>query len=398
MQFFTRIFTLAVAAAPLLSQAAPLTPRQSGGKYIVQLKPSIDIASIAVHHNNVREIHARNLAGRQDGGAPEGIDRKFDFGEFKGYSGSFDAATVEELKSLPEVLLVEEDYIMTTSTLITQSNSTWGLGSISSRTEGATSYIYDSTAGQGTYSYVIDSGIRITHSDFGDRATWGFNAVNDLDTDNLGHGTHVAGTIGGTTYGVAKRTNLIAVKVLEGNEGSTSDVISGLEWTINDIVTKNRQDSAVINISLGGPGAEVWDAAITSAWNAGVLIVVAAGNDGQLASTKSPGRSPEALTVGNIQQNGARNPFSNFGDAVDIWAAGTDVVSAYYSSDSATATLTGTSMASPHVAGLVSYVRGLEGLSSASAVKARLVELATLNRVTDTQGAANLLAYNGNGR
>lgn len=130
----------------------------------------------------------------------------------------------------------------------------------------------------------------------------------------------------------------------------------------------------------------------------GVLSVVAAGNEGQLASNVSPARSPEALTVGNLQSNDARNSGSNYGPAVDIWAAGTGIVSAYYSSNTATATLTGTSMAAPHVAGLVSYLRGLEGLSSAANIKARVLALATPGRVQDGQGAANLVAYNGNGR
>lgn len=297
-----------------------------------------------------------------------------------------------------QVLDVEQDFIMSIDALTTQSSSTWGLGSISARARGATSYIYDSTAGAGTYSYIVDTGIRTTHADFGGRATFGYNAVNTDNADNLGHGTHVAGTVGGTTYGVAKKTNLIGVKVFEGTTGSASVVISGFEWAVRDIVNKGRTNSAVINMSLGGPGSTTWDAAITAAWNSGVLSVVAAGNENVLASTRSPARSAEVLAVGNIQTNDVRAPTSNFGPAVDIWAAGTDVVSAWFESDSSIATLTGTSMASPHVAGLVSYLRGLEGSSTAAAVKARVLALATPGRVSGGQNAANLLAYNGNGR
>ncbi|KAH7397217.1 oryzin precursor [Pyrenochaeta sp. MPI-SDFR-AT-0127] len=410
MQFFTRVFALAATVAPFLTQAAPVSARAADdlipGKYIVQLKPDTDIASIASHHNKVREIHARNLARRND--ESTGVEREYSFGDFKGYAGSFDEATVEELKALPEVLVVEQDYYMhlsqndedtTTNALTTQSGSTWGLGSISSRTRGATSYIYDSSAGEGTYSYVVDTGIRITHTDFEGRAVWGFNAVSGTtNTDNQGHGTHVAGTIGGRTYGVAKKTNLIAVKVFEGNQGTASEVIAGFEWAVRDIVSKGRQNTAVINMSLGGAGSATWDAAITASWNQGVLSVVAAGNESQLASNRSPARSPEVLCVGNVNTDDARWTTSNFGPAVDIWAAGTGVVSTYRTSDTATATLTGTSMASPHVAGLVSYLRALEGDLSAAAVKARVLALATPNRVTDGRNAANLLAYNGNGR
>lgn len=290
---------------------------------------------------------------------------------------------------------------MTANALVTQNNAPWGLGSISSRTRGASSYIYDNNGGRGTFSYVVDTGIRTTHEDFGGRAEFGFNAVGGNDNDNQGHGTHVAGTIGGTTYGVAKQTTLIAVKVFEGIQGSASDVIAGFDWAVNDIVEKGRENSAVINMSLGGPGSPVWDRAITAAWNRGVLAVVASGNENQLASNRSPARSPEVICVGNVQSNDARrggSTGSNYGPAVDIFAAGTGILSTYYTSDSATATLTGTSMASPHVAGLVSYLRGLEGLSSAADIKARVLELATPNRVTDAQGSANLLAYNGNGR
>ncbi|KAH7066654.1 subtilisin-like protease-like protein [Paraphoma chrysanthemicola] len=402
MQFFTRFLAAAATAAPFLAQAAPVAPRAEDdfvpGKYIIQLKPDADIASIAAHHNTVREIHARNLARRNDGDESAGIEQEYDFGDFKGYAGSFDDATIDELKALPEVLFVEPDYIMYTTALTTQSSAPWGLGSISSRTRGASSYIYDTTAGAGTFSYVVDTGIRTTHTDFGGRATWGFNAVNTDNNDNNGHGTHVAGTIGGTTYGVAKRTNLIAVKVFEGRTGTTSQVIAGFQWAVRDIVSKSRTNSAVINMSLGGPGSATWDSAITAAWSQGVLSVVAAGNENVLASTRSPARSPEALTVGNLQSDDRRNPGSNYGPTVDIWAAGTGITSSWYTSNTATASLTGTSMASPHVAGLVSYLRGLEGLSSASAIRSRVLALATPGRVVDGLGAANLVAYNGNGR
>lgn len=211
---------------------------------------------------------------------------------------------------------------------------------------------------------------------------------------------HVAGTIGSKTYGVAKKTTLVAVKIFEGNQGSASTVITGFQWAVKDIVDKGRTNTAVINMSLGGQGSTTWDAAVTAAWSQGVLAVVAAGNENTLASTRSPARSPEALCVGNVQSNDVRyqgTTGSNYGPAVDIWAAGTGIVSTYRTSDSATASLTGTSMASPHVAGLVSYLRGLEGPSSAEAIKARVLALATPGRVTDGQGAANLMAYNGAG-
>jgi subtilisin family serine protease len=154
-------------------------------------------------------------------------------------------------------------------------------------------------------------------------------------------------------------------------------------------------------MSLGGAGSTTWDAAITAAWNQGVLAVVAAGNENQPASTRSPARSPEAICVGNVQSNLQRyggTSGSNYGPAVDIFAAGTQVPSAWRTSDTATQTLSGTSMAAPHIAGLVSYIRGLEGPMSAEDVKARVYELAVTGKVKDLKESADRLAYNGNGR
>jgi oryzin len=188
------------------------------------------------------------------------------------------------------------------------------------------------------------------------------------------------------------------VKVFEGNRGSTSTVINGFTWAANDIVEKNRTNTAVINMSLGGSGSATWDAAVTAAWEQGVLAVVASGNEGRDASLVSPARSPEAITVGNLQRDDFRRQGaqgSNYGPVVDIFAAGTNIVSSYYGSDTDTASLTGTSMASPHVAGLVSYLRGLEGGLSAADVKAKVLALATPGRVKDAKGSADLVAFNG---
>jgi oryzin len=426
MQFFTRIAALAAVAAPFLVNAAPVTAPPSDvipGKYIVQLKPDADVATIAAHHNKVRSIFERNLARRGNdnaSGAP--VEREYGFGDFKAYSGSFDEATIEELKAMDEVshstptgsshhnsnfihkvMAVEQDYMMKVSALTTQASAPWGLASISSRTAGATSYIYDSSAGTGTFSYVVDTGVRLTHVDFEGRAIFGFNGVSGSTSqaDNNGHGTHVAGTVGGAKYGVAKKTTIVAVKVFEGAEGSASDVFSGFDWAVNDIVTKGRQNTAVINMSLGGSASKTWDAAITAAWKKGVLVVVAAGNENTDASTSSPARSPEVICVGNVEQDNKRHGGgggSNYGAALDIFAAGTQITSASYQSDTGSRILTGTSMASPHVAGLVSYIRGLEGASTAEDAKARVLALGTPGVVTDLQGSVNLLAYNGNNR
>ncbi|CAI6331905.1 unnamed protein product [Periconia digitata] len=402
MQSFVRVLALAAAALPFLGQAAPVDPVSTQtipGKWIVQLKPEADVATVASHMINVREIHRRNLARSEIHTLSAGIEREFGFGMFKGYAGAFDDATVDELRNMPEVMTVEEDYEMTLyGEFVTQTDSTWGLASISSRTGNATSYVYDSSAGTGTFNYVVDTGVRLTHNEFNGRAVWGYNSVNNISVDNNGHGTHVAGTMAGITYGVAKNSTVVAVKVFEGSSGTASQVIDGFNWAVNDIVTKNRTSTAVINMSLGGRASATWDAAMTAAWNQGVLAVVAAGNQNSDASESSPARSPEALTVGGVQQSDFLNDGpqgSNYGPVVDIFAAGTGVLSAGYTSDSASQSASGTSMACPHVGGLVSYLRGLEGPSSAEAIKARVLELATPGRVKDPKGSANLLAFNG---
>lgn len=401
MQFFTRLLSLAAAAGPFFAEAAPLSSRSTENaitdKYIVQLMPGVDVASITAHHEKVRSIKARHL-GRRDGSDDGASIKEFDLGDFKGYSGSFDSATIAELEALPEVLLVEKDFEMHTA-LSQQQNAPWGLASLSSRTRGATDYFYDSTAGQGTYSYVIDSGIRTTHVEFEGRASWGYNAVDTVNTDELGHGTSVAGIIGSKTYGVSKKTNLIAVKVVKGDGViNFSYFLDGLNWSLRDIVAKNRRPTAVINISLGGPASSALDNAITSVSNQGVLVVVAAGNSNAPADNYSPARAPAALCVGSVDPNDARSSWSNYGSAVDIWAPGSGIVTTSHTSDVATVTQSGTSMAAPYVAGLVSYLRALEGTSIGPAARARVLALATSGRLTDTLGGPNLLAYNGSGR
>lgn len=208
---FVALFgTLAAAlAAPVVqSSSSDIIP----GKFVVQLKPGIAPADVQAHHMALRSLHSRSTKRDES----VGIEKTFQFADFNAYGGSFDEATIDEISKLPEVLSVEPDQVVHLAELTTQSNAQWGLGSISHRTPNQTEYIYDSSAGEGTYAYVCDTGIRITHTEFDDgRATFGYNAVTEgVDTDIDGHGTHVAGTVAGKTYGVAKKANVIAVKVV----------------------------------------------------------------------------------------------------------------------------------------------------------------------------------------
>ncbi|KAH7247200.1 proteinase B [Fusarium solani] len=378
-------------------------------KYIITLKPEASDSKISAHLDWVGDVHRRSLSKRDTAG----VEETYNISNWNAYAGEFDDATIEEIKNSPEVAFVEPDYEaylwveesseLSDRALTTQTGATWGLGTISHRTSGSTSYIYDTSAGSGSYAYVVDSGVQVGHSQFGSRASLGFNAFSGAHTDTLGHGTHVAGTIAGSTYGVAKQANIISVKVFQGNQGSTSTILSGFNWAVNDITSKSRQGRSVINLSLGGESSQTWISAINAAYNSGVLSVVAAGNGDRNGnplpvSSQSPANAANALTVGAIDSSWRPASFTNYGPGVDIHAPGVAIQSAWIGSNTATRTIDGTSMAAPHVAGLALYLQVLEGLSTPAAVTNRIKALGTSGRITGTlNGSPNLVAYNGNG-
>ncbi|MFL6331794.1 MAG: S8 family peptidase [Pyrinomonadaceae bacterium] len=290
----------------------------------------------------------------------------------------------------PRVQFVEEDQVYTADT--TQSGATWGLDRIDQRNRPLSgTYTYNWT-GSGVRAYVIDTGIRTTHTQFGGRAAVSADFVGDgrNGQDCNGHGTHVAGTIGGSTYGVAKSVSLRAVRVLNcQGSGSTSGVISGVNW-----VASNRVLPAVANMSLGGGASSALDTAVNNAINAGVVFAVAAGNENQNACNVSPARTAAAITVGSTTSTDARSSFSNFGTCVDIFAPGSSITSAWATSDTATNTISGTSMATPHIAGASAlYLQGHTTASPAT-VRNALVNNATTNVLTGVgTGSPNRLLY-----
>ncbi|KAL6912568.1 hypothetical protein FSST1_010328 [Fusarium sambucinum] len=393
--------------------AAPTAPSKRSdeipGKYIVTLKTSASAAKVESHIQWVGDVHRRSLSKRETAG----IERKFNIKNWNAYAGQFDEETIKEIEASPEVAFVEPDKIvklnyeqpneLSDRALTTQSGAPWGLGTISHRTSGSTSYIYDTSAGEGSYAYVVDSGVLISHSQFGGRAVAGYSIFSGANTDTLGHGTHVAGTIAGSTYGVAKKANIISVKVFQGAEGTDSGVLAGFNWAVNDITSKGRAGKAVINMSLGGEASQAWTSAINAAYNSGVLSVVAAGNgddDGNPlpVSSQSPANAANAITVAAITSAWRPTSFTNYGAGVDIFAPGQGVLSAWIGSNSATNSISGTSMACPHVAGLALYLKVLEGLTTPASVASRIKALGTSGKITGTlSGSPNLIAYNGNG-
>ncbi|MEU9792225.1 S8 family serine peptidase [Streptomyces sparsogenes] len=265
----------------------------------------------------------------------------------------------------------------------TQDNPpSWGLDRIDQAdTAGDKKYTYPDSAGEGVTAYVIDTGVRISHKDFGGRATSGFDAVdNDNDADDgNGHGTHVAGTIAGTEHGVAKKAKIVAVRVLDNQgSGTTEQVVAGIDW-----VTENHQGPSVANMSLGGTVDEALDAAVQKAIDSGVTFGVAAGNESADANQGSPARVKDAITVASSTDADEQSDFSNYGDVVDIYAPGSDITSDWNTGDDATNTISGTSMATPHVVGAAAvYLGGHQDATPADVAKA-LTEGATADKISN---------------
>ncbi|MFC9529587.1 S8 family serine peptidase [Streptomyces sp. NPDC056975] len=274
----------------------------------------------------------------------------------------------------------------------TQDNPpSWGLDRIDQAdTAGDKKYTYPDSAGEGVTAYVIDTGVRVSHKDFGGRATSGLDAVDNDDNadDGNGHGTHVAGTIAGEAHGVAKKAKIVAVRVLD-NEGSgtTEQVVAGIDW-----VTKNHQGPSVANMSLGGGADEALDAAVQKAIASGVTFAVAAGNESTDASAGSPARVKEAITVASSTKDDKQSDFSNYGSVVDIYAPGSDITSDWNTGDDATNTISGTSMATPHVVGAAAvYLSGHKDATPADVSKA-LTDGATPDKISNaSEGTPNKL-------
>ncbi|MBO4205557.1 S8 family serine peptidase [Micromonospora echinofusca] len=309
----------------------------------------------------------------------------------RGFAGTFDARTARRIAAEPEVAYVEQNG--TVHAVGTQNNPpSWGLNRIDQRNLPLdTTYTYPNTAA-GVTAYIIDTGIRTTHSDFGGRAVWGTNTVDTNSTDCNGHGTHVAGTVGGNAYGVAKGVRLVAVKVLDcAGSGSFAAVAAGVDW-----VTGNHTSGpAVANMSLGGSGSNTTlESAVRSSIADGVVYAIAAGNSSSDACNFTPARVAEAITVNASTSGDARASFSNYGTCTDIYAPGAGITSAWSSSDTATNTISGTSMAAPHVAGGAALILGgAPGLTPAQ-VASTMFGNATPNKITDAgSGSPNRLLY-----
>jgi subtilisin family serine protease len=328
----------------------------------------------------------------------------YDIGSnFKGFAFEGDDSVVDALAEMDELKRIESDIIveayapaaeLDARALVSQSPSTWGLGRISNRNKGISRYNYDSTAGQGVNIYVLDTGVNAAHQDFGGRAIEGANFISgESISDGNGHGTHCSGSAAGTTYGVAKSAGIIGVKVLAASgSGSLSGIIDGINWAVNDAQNRAGVGRSVISMSLGSAFSQTSNNAIANAVRAGVFVAVAAGNNNANAANYSPASEASACTVGATDINDNRSSFSNFGSVVDIFAPGTNILSTWIGSSTATRTISGTSMACPHVAGLAAYLISLEGTRSPANLCARIQALSNKGVIVDAgTGSPNYL-------
>jgi subtilisin family serine protease len=357
--------TLPAHAAPEGQILGAGEPGSVGGSYLVTLKGGTEAPSAT--GKGVAEKYGAKISHTYDT-------------VLNGYAIRANERQAKRLAADSQVASVVQDTRVSLDH--TQKNPpSWGLDRIDQRSLPLDkSYTWPESAGRGATAYVIDTGIRITHKDFGGRASYGWDFVGNDRTasDGNGHGTHVAGTIVGKTYGVAKQAKVVAVRVL-GNDGSgtTAQVIAGIDW-----VTKHAKKPAVANLSLGGYHNAQLDAAVRNSIASGVTYAVAAGNDGLPAALYSPADVKEAITVGATDKKDARASFSNFGSAVDLFAPGVSITSASYASNTGKATFSGTSMASPHVAGTAALYLADHPKATPAQVAKAVVKLAVSGKVS----------------
>jgi hypothetical protein len=363
--------------AQLLRSSKPVP-----GEYIVVLKDELkEVAQIG------SEGIAQEMALKHGGQVLHSYKSAL-----KGFTVRLPEVALQKLLQDPRVAYVQENgYVQA---FATQTGATWGIDRVDQQNLPLNqTYNYNNTASN-VHAYIVDTGVRLTHSQFTGRMGNGFDAITAGGTgaDCHGHGTHVAGTVGGTTHGIAKGVTIHPVRVLDcQGSGTDAQVIAGIDW-----VVQNHVKPAVANMSLGGDASQPLDDAVTNAINAGIVFAIAAGNDSSSACNYSPARTPSAITVGSTTSSDARSSFSNYGTCLDIFAPGSSITSASNSSDTGTTSMSGTSMAAPHVAGVAALYLGANPTATPQQVRDALVTNGTAGKVgSPGTGSPNVLLYSG---
>ncbi|MFE5818376.1 S8 family peptidase [Streptomyces sp. NPDC056479] len=384
------ITSLATAALVGGLTALPAQAAPAEGKVLAAGSPTAVKDSYIVTLDRSAGLKASSAAGKGLVEEYGGTVKKTFTKALNGYTATLSAAEARQLAADPAVASVEQNQRVRLADT-TQTSAPWGLDRIDQAALPLSgTYTYPDSAGSGVTAYVIDTGVRITHQQISGRATYGYDAV-DGDTtaaDGNGHGTHVATTIAGSTYGVAKKAKIVAVRVLDNaGSGTTAGVIAGIDW-----VTNNHSGPSVANLSLGGGASSTLDTAVRNSIASGVTYAVAAGNSNANASSYSPARVTEAITVGATTSADARASYSNYGSVLDIFAPGSSITAGWYTSDTATNTISGTSMATPHVAGAAAVYLASHTSATPATVASALTSGATSNVVTSPgSGSPNRL-------
>jgi subtilisin family serine protease len=389
---------VAVVAAPFLAACSDpggaLGPAPTAARLSAAVKPGVtDLIPgeyIVTFADSVRDVRGVGRAlVAQAGGT-----MRFEYeSAIRGFAARLPGAAVDGIRRNPRVARIEQDWVVDASDVQTPVPS-WGLDRIDQRPNSLDDGYSYSNSGAGVNAYILDTGIRATHMDFNGRAVAGFTAIDDGNgtSDCRGHGTHVAGVIGGRRYGVAKGVTLYAVRVLGcDGKGTGSGLVAGVDW-----VTRNRILPAVANMSLGSASSATLQQAVQNSIAAGVFYAVAAGNASVDACTITPANVAAAMTVGASNEYGSAESYSNYGRCVDVYAPGRAVISTWHTSDSAHTGLSGTSAASPHVTGAAALVLGARPGASPTEVTNALLNDATPSALsTVAQGTPNLLLFTG---
>ncbi|WP_069812507.1 S8 family peptidase [Streptomyces sp. TP-A0874] len=378
----------AVTGGAFLAMPANAASAPEGKVYGADAETAIAGSYIVLMDDDVKSV---KVADKKDLAKEYGGKLRRNYSSINAFSANgLTEAEAKKLAADPAVAKVVQNKTFTIAE--TQDNPpSWGLDRIDqAETAGDQAYTYPDSAGEGVTAYVIDTGVRISHEDFEGRAEYGYDAVDDDESaeDGNGHGTHVAGTIAGASHGVAKKADIVAVRVLnDQGSGTTEQVVAGIDW-----VTENHEGPSVANMSLGGGADEALDAAVQKAIESGVTFGVAAGNESSDASGSSPARVEEAITVAASTDADEQASYSNYGEIVDIYAPGTDITSTWNDSDSATNTISGTSMATPHVVGAAAVYLGGHEDATPEEVATALTDGATEDAISNpTSGTPNKL-------